>query len=580
MAFTWYGNQDDDSGCNLGSLAVVYPLLQRMGVAEIIDRHVPADPQAEFSHGTVLSLLVAARLFSPVALSNVGAWAAQAGADILWKMPVEKINDDRLGRSVEALFDHRHSVLASLAMEVAEEFDVPLNELHYDPTHILFYGAYEGSQPRPQAEPGRVPSDDALPPAHITTGRPMSNVPSDAKMIHGGLCVAVDEFGPVPIFGHAVDGNHNGHTAVAQQLGLLVKHLPIERLLMISDRGTFSVGHLARLKQEGFYALCSAPWDDYRALYDAHRQRLVWREASFLSIEQRRRRQTHSSLPTEHYELAVLKHTWHDRDSGQSIPGRVIFVFSTADQKVARKAREKAVGQIQAGLEKLARSVAEGRRNTDPTSIARRVAKVMGKKSAAAYFRYQMVPLSEAEQAALPPPTRGCRRARHRLEFAYDAKAAAADEAYDGLSVLVTTAPMTHYSADTLFTKFKQQSYSEEANHQWKTPLAIHPMFLKNPRRVEGMVFLMMIALMAYYLLQRMYRQALPPEATAKEKRTTSETILRAFSTYVLLIEHTRLGRFVHPLRLTKRQRDILNLLGFPTPAQTLARILPRPPPE
>lgn len=580
MALTWYGNQGDQVGCNLGPLAVVYPLLQRMQVAEIIDRHLPADPQAEFSHGTILSLLVAARLFSPVALSNVAAWAEEAGADLLWDMPIEKINDDRLGRSLDALFAQRHSILASLAMHAAEEFELPLKELHYDPTHILFYGAYEASQPRELTEPRQpVRSDHRLPPAHITTGRRISEAPSHAKMIHGGLCLAVDQFGPLPIFGHTVDGNHNGHTAIAQQLGLLVKHLPVERLLMISDRGTFSAGHLARLKKQGFYALCAAPWSDYRALYDAHRDRLFWRQASFLSIEQKRRRETNSSLPKEHYELAVLRHRWHDADSGETIPGRVIFVFSTADQKVARQAREKAVQQIRTGLEKLVRSVAEGRRNTDPTYIARRVGKLFGKKSAARYFRYEMVPLSEQERGALPPPQRGCRRAAYRLVFEYDAEAAVRDEAYDGLSVLVTTAPPSKYSADTLFSKFKEQNYSEQANHQWKTPLAVHPVFLKNPHRVEALVFLIMIALMGYYLLQRMYRRALPREASSKQRRTTAETILRAFSTYTLMVQRSPLGRIVHPTRLSKRQREILNLLGFTTPAQTLLSILPRPPP-
>jgi hypothetical protein len=30
---------------------MLWPLLQRMQIARIIDRHLPADPQAEFSHG-------------------------------------------------------------------------------------------------------------------------------------------------------------------------------------------------------------------------------------------------------------------------------------------------------------------------------------------------------------------------------------------------------------------------------------------------------------------------------------------------------------------------------------------------
>lgn len=581
MAFTWYGNQTGDEGCNLGSLAVVWPLLERMNVAGIIDRHLPADPQAEFSHGTILSLLVAARLYSPLALSNVAEWAGEAGADILWDMPPEKINDDRLGRSLEKFFDQRHSILASFAMQVAQDFGVSLEELHYDPTHILFHGTYAGSQPRPalQREDGTVRSDGQLPPAHITTGRRMMDAPSDALMIHAGLCVAVDEFGGLPIFGHTVGGNHNGHTAMAEQYALLRKYLPLERLLMISDRGTFSVGHLARLQADGFFALCSAPWNDYQTLFDTHYARLQWKQANYLSIEQKRRRVTNSSLPLEHYELAVLRHQLTDRDSGKTVPCRVIFVFSTADQKVARKARQKTVAQIQQGLEKLAQSVAEGRRNTDPVSVARRVNKLFGKKSAAKYFHCQMVPLGAAERSNLPAAKRGCRSPQHRLEFTYDAEAAKRDELYDGISVLVTTVPPSQASTDVLFTKFKEQNHCELANHQWKTPLAVHPIFLKSPCRVEALVFLMMIALTAYYLLQRMYRQTVPAGASVKQRCTTTETILRAFSKYTLNLQRSRYGRIVYPTRLSARQREILVQLGFPTPAQILYRRLARPPP-
>ena len=97
MADTWYGNLTEVEGAALGSLAVIAPLLERMGVADIIDRHLPVDPQAEFTHGRLLGLLIAARVYSPVALSNVVEWAGQSGADILWQIAAEKLNDDRLG---------------------------------------------------------------------------------------------------------------------------------------------------------------------------------------------------------------------------------------------------------------------------------------------------------------------------------------------------------------------------------------------------------------------------------------------------------------------------------------------------
>jgi transposase len=480
-----------------------------------------------------------------------------------------------LGRALDAFYYQRHSIRASLALHVAQTFNIRLDHLHYDPTHITFRGAYARSQPRTTPAPDRQRPDANDPPAHITFGHSVANT----KMVHAGLCVAVDERGAVPLLGHVTDGNHNGHTAIAEQFDLLQQQLPPGRRMLVSDRGTFSAGHVARCQRANITVLCSAPWEDYRALYDEHRQQLHWQRASYLSLEQQRRRSCASTLPLEHYELAVLRHQLVDPQTAEEIPCRVIFVYSTADAKVCQAARAKAVAKIHSGLEQLARSVSAGRRNTDPTAVARRVSKLFGRRRAAAYFHWELQPLTVEEQTALPPPARGCRRPTHRFVYHYEAALAEADTPYDGLSVLVTTAPRTE-SADGLFSEFKQQNDVELAHHQWKTPLAVRPVFLKNPRRVEALVHLLMIALMAYYLIQRQYRQEVGDDAPQAERRTTTETILRAFQGYTLQVEEQPFGRVVHATALTERQRELLHRLSVPTPAQMLSRRLPHPPPS
>ena len=125
------------------------------------------------------------------------------------------MNDDRFGRSLEWFFEQRHSILSSIALNVSNEFDIPLREVHYDPTHILFTGAYEKAAPREGVvlkegdAAGTILSDDLLEPAHITKGRAMEDTPKGSKMIHAGLCVQVDEYGPLPIYGHTIDGNRD-----------------------------------------------------------------------------------------------------------------------------------------------------------------------------------------------------------------------------------------------------------------------------------------------------------------------------------------------------------------------------------
>src|SRR6185436_9915914 len=60
---------------DLGPLALLKPLIDKLDIAAVIDRHLPSD--AEVSHGAVLAVLLAARLHSPTALVNVADWAQQ-----------------------------------------------------------------------------------------------------------------------------------------------------------------------------------------------------------------------------------------------------------------------------------------------------------------------------------------------------------------------------------------------------------------------------------------------------------------------------------------------------------------------
>jgi transposase len=569
MALAWQDAPVADQTRAFGPLALIAPLLQRLGIADIIDRHLPPDPQLEFSHGRVLSLLLAARLCQPTALVNVPTWAESAGADLLWDIPAASLNDDRFGRALDAFFDQRHSILATVAAHVLHVADLPRDRLHFDPTHIVFYGAYASSQPRPAATPWPPTAGGDVPPAHITHG-----YGDDAKLLQVGVTSVVDELGAVPLLSQCLNGNDNGHTAIRQQCDwLLAENLLQPGTLLISDRGTFSVEHVARLHRHGCPVLCSVPWSDYRDLYDSHEAGLRWQRASYLSLEQQRRHDTGSSLPQESYDLAVTRHTLTDPETGRPFPCRVLFVYSSADAVICRQTRERDLVRLREGLEQIAATVARGHPQTTQATIARRVTRLFGRRAAARFFRWEMVPLTAAEQAALPLPGRGCRRCTYRFHYEFDAAAAAAAARYDGLSALLTTAPRQQ-SGDTLFTQFKQQNYVELGHHQWKTPLAVRPVFLKSPRRVEALVCLMQIALTAYQLLERFYRQSLVPDAAPTERHRTTESLLRLFRGYGLIERRTRLGRVVHATRLTPEQARVLRLLAFPMPAQLLAQVL------
>lgn len=105
VAFTWRGPAAVPAVVNAGPLASIEPLLDQLDVEAIIDRHLPPDPQLEYSHGQVLRVLLAARLCQPTALVNVADWAERSGADLFANISADKLNDDRLGRALDAFFE-------------------------------------------------------------------------------------------------------------------------------------------------------------------------------------------------------------------------------------------------------------------------------------------------------------------------------------------------------------------------------------------------------------------------------------------------------------------------------------------
>jgi len=573
MAYLTRSRPREQTIVNFASLGILVPLLDKLNVANIIDRHIPADPQAEYSHGTVLNVLLAARLNHPTALINVAHWAAEHGVEYLCNIPADKLNDDRIARSLDAFFEHRHGILAEVTCAVLRLTKLNLECCHFDPTHLILYGTYEDSAPRPQGPLDLFIAQLRNSPAHITRG-----YQSKYKLLQLGLTSVVDDLGAVPVACHLYDGNRNGHTGIKEQYHLMRHFLQLpDQMLLVSDRGTCSAEHLATLRGHGHYGLCAGQWQDYRPLYEQHAASLHWQPASYLSREQQRRRACNSTLPLEDFRLAVVNHQLVDPTTKMPFDCRVLFVHSSAAAKQSKLRREKNITKIRAGLDLITRKLEKAHTSTTPESVTKQITRLLGQKSAANFFRWELVPLTAAEQAALPHPAKGHRTQTHRLVYSFDQAAAEADEKHDGIYALVTTAPMT-WSGDALLAEYKRQTYIERENHELKTPLAVTPVFLKTPSRVEALVSLLFLALQAYMTLERLYRQTVPANAKLSERRMTAERILKKFTTCSLIVEEQAYGDLVEVARLSRAQRSILTQLSLATPTEILRKNLPPPP--
>jgi transposase len=109
-----------------------------------------------------------------------------------------------------------------------------------------------------------------------------------------------------------------------------------------------------------------------------------------------------------------------------------------------------------------------------------------------------------------------------QLNFTRDEAALAEAARLDGRYALVTNADL---SADDMLKAFKGQCRAEQRFHILKGPLKVRPIHLRSDRRIAALVFLSMVALVIYTILEWLVRRRTPE----RERPWTGRAILEVF---------------------------------------------------
>lgn len=90
----------------IGSLALAYPYLRRLHVAETIDGLVTAGKERVVPTGQVIEVLILNRLsLRPIPISKIGAWAQTQAVEEVYGLSADALNDDRIGRALDEIRD-------------------------------------------------------------------------------------------------------------------------------------------------------------------------------------------------------------------------------------------------------------------------------------------------------------------------------------------------------------------------------------------------------------------------------------------------------------------------------------------
>jgi transposase len=458
----------------LGALPVVAELCRRLDIAGTVDRACPVRDIAYATHGQVVEALVANRLTSPTPLVHVEDWARAWAVEEVFGLAPEVLNDDRIGRALDAVAPELDGVVGSIGARAIAEFGVEVSRIHWDMTSISLFGAYPS------------PVEEYIEPRF---GHPKDRRP-DLVQVQAGLAVSAD--GGIPVWHRAYDGGAGEVTQVVPAMEALSRLAGERRFLMVGDSKLVSYPNLRAIieAEVNFVAPASKAYVGAEVLAACNFDDAV--PVGYVA------QRDAAKPPEERGSYRVAEDTMVLSGKKKTDPAlrlRRVFVWSSARAGAAAKARQKKLERAGDDLGRLGRGLG-GRYYSTEAQVKERIAVVSKERRVTAYLRTTV---------GTDPVT-----AKLTLEWHFDEAALAAEASTDGWYALLTNLG-PEVSAAEVLANYKGQEAAERRYSNFKGPIAVAPMFLKNNRRIEALITVICLALLIFSLVERAVRIAISP---------------------------------------------------------------------
>jgi transposase len=491
----------------LGALPVVAGFCSRLKIRDIVDDACPVRDVAGLTHGQVIEVLVANRLTSPSPLVHVRSWARDWAVGEALGVEPELLNDDRIGRALDAIAPHLDRIAGSVGVAAIEAFGIDVTRMHWDMTSISMHGEYE------QHEEG-FPAPKF--------GHPKDRRP-DLKQVQAGIAVSGD--GSVPVFHRAFDGGAGEVGQVIPVMKALQEMATTRRLLIIGDSKLISYANLAAMDADGV---------DFVA--PASKTYVPAAQLTGLSVEAAT--EVDYVAQRDQGKPAGRRGAWHVLEDTMTLAGprksdpvvalRRVLVHSSARAGAAAAARAKKLDRARDDLQRLERGLGS-RHYPTQDKVNARIAVISRDRRIGAYLR---------SETGTDPDT-----GKPTLTWSFDTDAIDAEATTDGWYALLTNLDADQTDATGVLTLYKGQEAVERRYSAFKGPLAVAALFLKNNRRIAALVTVICLALLIFSLIERQVRCGLAEEGNTKIEGLyadrpaipTGRLILQALSTMKII---------------------------------------------
>jgi len=453
----------------LGALPLLYPILDTLGLRHTVNGLCPSE--ADLDVGQVMQVLVLNRLMSPQPMCWINRWVARTVLGLALDVPAAKLYDNRLGRALDAVYPHLGDIWARLAVRAIQVWQLDLSVLHWDITSFYFEGAYTDSE-------------------LIRYGHSRDHQ-SEAKQIN--LQADVTHQTRVPVGYAVLAGNTADITTPTGHLDALLRFLARPELaalnlhpLLVSDCKMITPEAVWGCHHNDLFYL--GPWARDKAVLRVLRSVAEDELAAhMLAYRPRRQAQAVDFIPYRGvwrpFTVTVPPLPDQSEAKPETFTDRVLVVWSAGKARLDVQKRQTYLKRLLDDLDNIRRHLNQGR-YAQRDYVVERLASVRQ---------------GNPTKPLVTVDLQGTDQDLH-FKFHLDRDRLAAVQALDGRYALGTNA--AHLSADEALTLFKAQDDAEKQFRTWKGPVAVRPVFLHTDERIEGLVFITLVALLVRALLR------------------------------------------------------------------------------
>jgi transposase len=484
--------------CTIGVLPIVNQLLDRMQLESFLKQHLPRDGRGmAVPTSRCLLLLLRNILLSREPIYGLGEWAERWAPELLdlKKGDLEHLNDDRIGRSLDRLFQTNvQELVLDVVRHVVKEFDVSLDELHNDSTTVSFYGAYENA-----AEETKRGRRTRL---AITFGHSKDRRPDLKQLLY---ILTVTDDGGVPLYFTTASGNVTDDTTHRETWDLLRQLLGRADFLYVADCKLATRENLQYIHNQGGRFVTILP--------RTRREDSEFRQQLLASLDAVKWEHLYDITREEGELLDRLRVCTQGNVSSEGF--RLLWFHSTRKAQRDARSRARALDRASKQLAHLQSRLHSSRtrfRQRDKVELA--VQEILGEGHVSRWLKVQILEFEEEtfKQATPGRPGKNTQyiretTRRYKLSWTTSSMQIEHDQATDGVFPLITN--QHEMTPEQVLRAYKRQPLIEKRFSQFKSDFEVAPIYLKEVTRIEAMLAMYFFALMLQTLLERELRQAL-----------------------------------------------------------------------